>query len=630
MGFKRKTSAMIATTAVALGSAAVLTPTAQAEGDDGCKAVHIVTVDGTFASSVDKSTEVKPNPSGQYNGGLASTMLARHPEHVSAYNVPYPSAAGAIGAAGGTVGKSGTTYGDSRLQGTKKALEHIKEYKSKCGDSKLLITGYSQGASVAGDVTAALAHGAVEGVGPDDIMGSVLYADPGRSGESQYTGVAEDRKAYIPVPKNFEFQRNGELANPGQRKGTVGWTGQRSYDFKGLEGKVISICNPNDLACSVEDKSLLRDIADTSDKNWKPKNAEAYQAAKSVKTMVDEGKIGTLLGYALNGKISADLTKGNIGKALCRMQSTVKTGKSFDETEKVVLAQAIREAQYMIQLLKSNKGYGKDVPEDVIVNHMINSAGSGISDALPIPKQYKGIAKQIIKLISSGSSKGEIPSETAEKMQKTVDYAAKFPKVHTQYWGDNAFDIEGKKAHEFVKDAVSEGIQNVVNGKTIDVNQGENPKPKDAKAELSDPDRLDDGLGSVIEGKEGEDRLDEYGFPAIDGEFADFNCDGEPDSEVPDATRPGGDDSTGDGSSDSDSVSDDESIPDRPTEDEIREANPDSTDNGYSEVPGSSSEQHMISQSGSSTGDSTVGPKVNTGGAVKSESFFGKVFGLFR
>ena len=130
MGFKRKTSAMIATTAVALGSAAVLTPTAQAEGDDGCKAVHIVTVDGTFASSVDKSTEVKPNPSGQYNGGLASTMLARHPEHVSAYNVPYPSAAGAIGAAGGTVGKSGTTYGDSRLQGTKKALEHIKEYLS--------------------------------------------------------------------------------------------------------------------------------------------------------------------------------------------------------------------------------------------------------------------------------------------------------------------------------------------------------------------------------------------------------------------------------------------------------------------------------------------------------------------
>lgn len=616
----RKTSALFMTTIMGVGTITFATmPASQAQ--EGCSAVHIISVNGTGGSSPDQSTAI----SGNASGGLAAAMLDQFPGQVSAYNVPYPASAGVLASTAARVGADGTTYGNSRIQGVQNAVAHIKDYISKCGDTKLLFTGYSQGAHVAGDIAAVLAHGAVPGVTADSIMGAVLYSDPGRSGNSQYTGISGERKAYIPVPANFQYQRNGELANPTQKDGTVGWTGQRSLDFKGLEGKIISLCNPVDMACSVTDKSLLQDVANMSDKNWRPKMDHVYNSDTTMKSMMNSGKLGVLLNYVLSGPISEKLLAGDITGGVYDLNKVVNNLDGFNDHEKEVISQGLREVLYLLNILRSERGYGDSVSEKDILAHIIQEAGPGLINTLPIPPEQRAGATAVLKILGGGSTAG-IPDDIKKKTAAMIKYAAAFGSEHGKYFGgEGSIQVNGMSADAWAKQATAEGIRNVINNTPYTVNPGGSTRPADSQHEVSNPDRLSDGLEWIVDssftGDEGE--LDQYGFPRLDGKFVNF------DDPMGEDTPTDG--STGDGASSDDLITD---LPTTPGEDETS----DDPDDGETNVDENTSSEDDTADGStqpggnimaSQEGDFGYGPKVNTGGAVKQASFWEKIVSIF-
>lgn len=580
------------------------TPSAQAQ-ESQCSAVHIVTAQGTGQSSTDKGND---DLGGFAEGKLAREMKNKFPEQVSTWQTNYPSSAGALYSAGAMNGET-TTYGDSRLNGAKAMVKHITEYRTQCPGAKIMLTGYSQGASVAGDAAALIANGASSNTKSGDVMGVVLYADPGRSGNSQYTGT-QGSTAYIPLPKGARYQRNGEYVSEGNEQDTVGWTGQRSLPFTGMEGRVISLCSPKDLACSVEDKSFLRDVADVSDKNWKP-SPESYRNRVTILSMITKGNLNDVLSGLLGGGSIGKLKSGDILGFLNMYHNLVSNDKNLSSNEKDTLFNAETELRYLFKLLKSDKGYGENVPNSAIISHVLQQVGQELPNNSAVPEQYRTPLKIAMGILSSGDT-SSIPADVKSRMEKTVKYATAFPDNHGAYFNDKSnYKVEEQSAEQWAMGAVEQGIRNVIDNKPYQVNAGSNPREKNAKLEVSDPERLDDGLRGIV-----------------DPDFNSSNFD--PRKGLSEDVAP----DTG-GSSSQSSTQAPESTTEKPSHTDNKEdrSHTNSTQGSSKTTDDTPMESDFVSSipttAQSAAGAAEMGPKVNTGGEVKS-SFLDKVLSIVR
>ena len=501
-----------------------------------------------------------------------------------------------------------------------------------------MLTGYSQGASVAGDAAALIANGASSNTKSEDVMGVVLYADPGRSGNSQYTGT-QGSTAYIPLPKGAKYQRNGEYVSEGHEQDTVGWTGQRSLPFTGMEGRVISLCSPKDLACSVTDKSLLRDVADASDKNWKP-SPESYRNRATILSMITKGKLNGVLGGLLGGGSIGKLKSGDIPGFLNMYHTLVSNDKNLSPDEKDTLFNAETELRYLFKLLKSDKGYGENVPNSAIVSHILQQVGQELPNNSAVPEQYRTPLKLAIRVLTSGDT-SSIPADVKSRMEATVKYATAFPDNHGAYFNDKSnYKVEGQSAEQWATGAVEQGIRNVIENKPYQVNAGSNPREKNAELEVSDPERLDDGLRGVVDpnfnssnfdpGKGLVENIDSSNSGSKPSDSADSN--NTPTPSVEDVS----DSQSGDNGS--------QTSGDNASQAEDDTSNGADKDNGKSRGKSKDSsktvEKSSVDPSESASVSSTpsvqpasgaaeLGPKVNTGGRVES-TFFNKVLSIVR
>ena len=590
----------------------------------GCSPVHIVIAQGTGQSATKNSNDVTD---AFVEGKLAVGMANKFPGKVTSWQVNYPSSAGALHSA---IAKNGetTTYGDSRLTGAKKVVDHITEYRSKCGDSKIMLTGFSQGASVAGDAAALIANGASSNTKSDDIMGVVLFADPGRSGNSQYTGT-KGATAYIPLPKGARYQRNGEYVTEGHEEDTVGLTGQRSLPFTGLEGRVISLCSPYDLACTVKDGTILRDGADLSDKNWLPEPTN-YRNNAGILSMTLEGKLtGILTGVLANNSLDK-VSNGDIEGFLDDYHNLVEKDTTLSADEKATLFNAETEIRYVISLLKSEKGYGPNASNKAILSHVFQQVGTKIVEHEAVPKEYKAPLSAFVSAMSSGDT-SSIPEDTKKRMASTLKYALDFPENHGAYFSDKSnYKVAGGSAEQWVTQAVEKGIQNVLDGTPYEVEPGSNPRNPGDAIEQSDPNRLDDGLRGIVDPN----------FNSTN--FNPANALGNPGNGITDlgsrsglrnnqnSSQGGGASSSDNAStsrdSDSDSRSDRKKNKKKPIKElsskyaDVVESNPSARGEQIQGTPATAQP---------AAGASEVGPKVNTGGSV-SASFFDKVASLFK
>ncbi len=168
----RRALAIIAGLALGLTgpvAAAATTGTASTAGAETfrpCPERFVIAVDGP-ATSTPRIRSIPTRPSrrsrairGARHGGRAHPLSRRR---------------GSGAESGSSEGSGRLAYDESKRIGHQRLRETVTVRHGSCPDSELVVLGYSQGASIAGDV---LAEIAADGSVPPERISGVLYSDP--------------------------------------------------------------------------------------------------------------------------------------------------------------------------------------------------------------------------------------------------------------------------------------------------------------------------------------------------------------------------------------------------------------------------------------------------------------------
>ncbi len=99
---------------------------------------------------------------------IADSIADKHGNAAQNYILPYMARAF----------DNGKTYADSKSDGLTRAKDVLSKIAAKCSGIKFTITGYSQGADIAGDLASEIGNGS----GPikaEQVLAVALLADPG-------------------------------------------------------------------------------------------------------------------------------------------------------------------------------------------------------------------------------------------------------------------------------------------------------------------------------------------------------------------------------------------------------------------------------------------------------------------
>lgn len=449
-----------------------------------CKAIHIVSVNGTGGSNSDDDPNYISDP-------ITEPLVKEFPNDVNGYTVPYPASGGAAGSFTALHSKNGTTYGDSRLIGDERGLKHIEEYKNNCPDSKFMLVGYSQGASVSGDIAAAIANGALKNTTSEDIFGAFLMADPGRSGNSKYSGPAKDGKTWFNLPEGLKYQRNGELSTPTQ-DGYIGWTGQRSLPFTGLEGRIISVCSNEDLACSSAANGILRQIADISDKDITPN--EAYRNGPTgLQLLKDDPKAFTTI--LKESKFTDVLNSGGTVKEAVANARNYLVKSNMNDDYKYFFNNFFVELEQMMDILHQDAAFGKNVTDAQILASFAKNGAPELVKKLPITDEQKLGVEAVIRLIAGKAP--ALPADVKKRVEPIINRAVIFPREHASYFNEHKFN--GQTSIKWARGLAIKGVENYLAGNSFVFKADPN---NNGQREIAEENRKDDGLQGLVDGVE--------------------------------------------------------------------------------------------------------------------------------
>ncbi|OIN80184.1 cutinase family protein [Mycobacterium malmoense] len=143
-------------------------------------------------------------------------------------------------------GDTQMSYNDSRAEGTRAAVQALTDMNDKCPLTSYVLTGFSQGAVIAGDIASDIGNG--RGPIDDDlVLGVTLIADGRRQ-----PGVGNDVGPNPPGQgAEVTLQEVPMLSGLG-----LTMTGARPGGFGALNGKTNEICAPGDLICAAPDEAF--------------------------------------------------------------------------------------------------------------------------------------------------------------------------------------------------------------------------------------------------------------------------------------------------------------------------------------------------------------------------------------
>lgn len=202
---------MLMTATVVAASIALMSPGIASAQSNGCSKTFNLFIPGTWETAEDADPSIavgmlKP---------IAHSIADTNGSAAQVHTLPYMARAF----------DNGKTYADSKSDGLTRAKDVIAEIATKCSDTKFTITGYSQGADIAGDLASEIGNGS----GPikaEQVLAVGLLADPGSG-------------------------TNGE-AVIGPKPSGKGIADPRPQGMGKLSGRVASICDPKDLYCSIQ------------------------------------------------------------------------------------------------------------------------------------------------------------------------------------------------------------------------------------------------------------------------------------------------------------------------------------------------------------------------------------------
>jgi len=199
-----------------------------------CPDVQVVSVPGTWESAIgDDPYNPTANPMSLMLNVTRPLQERFDPQRADVYTVPYvaqfsnPIAIPPDGQ---------QSYNNSRGAGTAATTDFLSQRFAECPLTSYVLTGFSQGAVIVGDVAAQI--GAGNGPVPADrVLGVALIADGRRDGVSG-TDIG------APVAGV-----GAELSLAGLRLPGITMTGERPGGFGALDDRTVQICAPTDSIC---------------------------------------------------------------------------------------------------------------------------------------------------------------------------------------------------------------------------------------------------------------------------------------------------------------------------------------------------------------------------------------------
>lgn len=499
--------------ALTLATLVPLAPVAQAQPWDlvapSCTPVHVVQAAGTgFSHSWDPSA--RESLFDDHSSPAADLTEHFGARTVRTYQVRYPASLGrlnALGSAsGGIEGTEAATYGESVTLGADDAAREMRTVARNCPDTRFILIGYSQGAHLIGDVAAEVGHGNVAGVGPDQVAAVVLFADPGRSGVGKQRPLAP-AKLYAPAPKG-QLARGGELINGGGSgvvPGRVGLAGERALSFAGLEGKVLSLCNAADMACSTDPDSALRELADVAmrEEVVGPPNAATGMHVLEFSRLMDSGaplqQAVRESGLSLLDAPTAALILGEIGlfaQAADRATRAEQAATPAEQLAAVTLMSALpnlaKEGVTWTYLLPALEGLRGGLPEeseaagwyDVALEAMratqaaerfyLQLASAGVVARMPTPTEQRqaathaAVSQLMDQVASAAGLNAAMRNPVNANLLSSAAQAGDFGPRHMSYYklgytdSPGGFGIDGQTGYDYALDWLDDVVRGVL------------------------------------------------------------------------------------------------------------------------------------------------------------------------
>lgn len=224
------------------------TTTAQAEASD-CPVLQLVLINGTTESAVGMS----PDEDSGFLSQVAVPAVMEANEQagtssgqpvVGRIYVPYSASFG------GKPGDSSTDpYAKSVQMGIDNARQILEGISQQCPDTKVFMSGYSQGGQAASAIVRDIGHG--KGPIPGDkLAGAALYSDPTREAGSPVFPGSTSQTSPQPAPGSTgEAISQVRLGQAGVPAGGGIAPNTADRGFGSVAGRVASFCSAGDLAC---------------------------------------------------------------------------------------------------------------------------------------------------------------------------------------------------------------------------------------------------------------------------------------------------------------------------------------------------------------------------------------------
>lgn len=252
--------------ALVSGTTAAAQPTTTPGQDsvsvDGCPALHLVLVNGTTESA----PGMDPNVDGGFLSQIAvpvglavngSSTPKDDEKIVDRTYVPYSASFG---------GKPGDhaadPYATSVSMGINNARTILETIADQCPDSKVFISGYSQGGQVASALVRDIGHG--QGPIPSSqLAGAALFSDPTREAGSAVFPGAPSQSSPKPAPgTSGESTSAVNISKVDTPEGGGIAPNTAASGFGTVAGRVASFCTAGDLSCDTpEDAPIARMVA---------------------------------------------------------------------------------------------------------------------------------------------------------------------------------------------------------------------------------------------------------------------------------------------------------------------------------------------------------------------------------
>jgi hypothetical protein len=204
--------------------------------------VQLIAVPGTWESSPqDDPLNPTQFPNALLNKVTGPISQQFPSSRVQTYTVPYTAQFH-----NPLSGDTQMSYNESRAEGTRATVQELSDMNSKCPLTSYVLTGFSQGAVIAGDIASDIGNG--RGPVDDDlVLGVTLIADGRRQ-----PGVGNDIGPNPPGQgAEVTLQEVPVLSGLG-----LTMTGARPGGFGALNDQTNEICAPGDLICAAPDEAF--------------------------------------------------------------------------------------------------------------------------------------------------------------------------------------------------------------------------------------------------------------------------------------------------------------------------------------------------------------------------------------